>query len=69
MDSDTLERPPLVPIEYCGKWIAWDHNRTKILGSGETLSDARDAANKAGETRPYLTKAPHATIRFAGGAR
>jgi hypothetical protein len=69
MNSDTLECPPIVPIELCGKWIAWDHARTKIVGSGATLSEAREAANKVGESRPYLTKAPHATIRFAGGAR
>ena len=69
MNLETLERAPLVPIEYCGKWIAWNHDRTEIVGSGETLSEARNAANKAGETRPYLTKAPHPTIRFAGGAR
>ena len=63
MNLDPLALPPLVPIEYCGKWIAWDHDRTKIVGSGEMPSDARHAANKAGETRPYLTKAPHATVR------
>ncbi len=69
MKSEAVEYPPLVPIEYCGKWIAWNHDQTKIVGSGHTLSEARDAALKAGESRPYLTKAPHATVRFAGGAR
>lgn len=69
MGQESLVTPPLVPLEYCGKWIAWDHDRTKIVGSGQTLSEARDAANHAGEARPFLTKAPHPTIRFAGGAR
>lgn len=69
MKSETCEPAPLVPIEYCGKWIAWNHDRTKIVASGETLFEARDVAKKAGESRPYLTKAPHATIRFAGGNR
>lgn len=69
MNLVPLTSPPVVPIEYCGKWIAWDHERTKIVGSGETMSAARTEANQAGEARPYLTKAPHPTIRFAGGAR
>ena len=69
MSQETVVSPPLVPLEYGGKWIAWDHDRTKIVGSGQTLFEARDAANKAGEARPFLTKAPHPTIRFAGGAR
>lgn len=69
METEALERPPIVPIEYCGKWIAWDHGRTKIVGSGSTLSEAREEARNAGESRPYLTKAPHATTRFAGGTR
>ena len=69
MNPDILERAPLVPIEYCGKWIAWNHDRTQIVGSGQTLMEARDAAKKVGEGRPFLTKAPHATSRFAGGNR
>ncbi len=69
MAQEALATPPLVPLEYCGKWIAWDYDRTKIVGSGQTLSEARDAANKVGEARPFLTKAPHPTTRFAGGTR
>ena len=25
---------PTVPIEYAGKWIAWDHAMTRIVASG-----------------------------------
>lgn len=56
-----------VPREYCGKWIAWNHERTKIVASGRTYRETREAAEKAGEPRPILTKAPEAAKRFVGG--
>ena len=60
---------PVCPLEYCGRWIAWNHDRTRIVASGTTLTDARTAARQAGETRPFLTKAPEAHVRFVGGLR
>ena len=60
---------PSVPAEYCGRWIAWNHDRTRIVASGTTLTEARAAARQAGETRPFLTKAPEAHVRFVGGLR
>jgi len=62
-------QPPSVPVEYCGRWIAWNHDRTRIVASGTTLTEARAAARQAGETRPFLTKAPEAHVRFVGGLR
>ncbi len=29
MNQENLHHPPIVPIEYAGKWIAWDRNLTK----------------------------------------
>jgi hypothetical protein len=49
-----------VPIEYAGKWIAWDHESTQILGSGRTLSEAAEAAKARGEKDPVLEKVPRA---------
>jgi hypothetical protein len=53
----SIKRPP-VPLEYCGKWIAWNHERTKIVASGYTYMETRQAAVRAGEPRAFLTKAP-----------
>ena len=60
-------RPVRVALAYCGKWIAWNHDRTKIVASGRTYAEVRKAAEATGELRAYLTKAPQAETRFVGG--
>jgi hypothetical protein len=57
---------PIVSREYAGKWIAWDHGMTRIVASGATPREARDAAIKAGEPRPILGKSPAANVRMIG---
>jgi hypothetical protein len=61
------QAPPIVPIEYAGKWIAWDFNETKIIASGRSYSETLDAALATGEQKPVLVKAPDAKVRFIGG--
>jgi hypothetical protein len=63
------KKPPIVPIEYAGKWIAWDFERTKIIASGRTYAETNRAAKATGENRPILAKAPDARVRFIGGHR
>lgn len=60
-------RPPIrVPRKYSGQWIAWSHDRTRIVASGRTYEDAREAAVAAGEPQAFLTRAPDAEVRFVG---
>jgi hypothetical protein len=63
------KEPPIVPIEYAGKWIAWDFQRTKIIASGRTIGETVRAAEATGEKRPIFAKAPDARVRFIGGHR
>jgi hypothetical protein len=60
---------PRVPKEYAGKWIAWDSQRTKIVASGATFAEAKQAAEDAGEVNPIFAKVPRANVRFLGAAR
>jgi hypothetical protein len=57
---------PTVPIEYAGKWIAWDHGVTRIIASGESLSEVVQAAEQAGEIDPVLDKVPRADVHLIG---
>ena len=57
---------PAVPAKYSGKWLAWDHEETRILAAARTLAEAKAAAEAAGEKRPVLVKAPLADVRFVG---
>jgi hypothetical protein len=66
MNPKTNLTHPTVPIEYAGKWIAWDHAMTRIVASGTTLAEVMDAAKKAGETDPVFGKAPRANVRLIG---
>ena len=67
-DPMNAQRPSIrVPRKYAGQWIAWNHERTKIVASGRTYAEAVKAAEEAGEPQAYLTKAPEAETRFVGG--
>ena len=63
-----INKAPLVPKKYAGKWIAWNHNHTRIIASARTFGEARSAAQTKGETDPLLDKVPSADVRFVGGA-
>jgi hypothetical protein len=56
----------VVPLKYAGKWIAWSFDHAHIVASGNTTTEARLAAQKAGEARPWLDRAPDADVRFGG---
>ena len=64
-----VDMPPIVEIDYAGKWIAWDFDETKIIASGQSYRETKQAAQAAGEQRPILVKVPDATVRFIGGHR
>jgi hypothetical protein len=49
---------PIVPKQYGGKWITWNQKEDKILSSGLTLEEARNAAIAAGEDDPVLEWVP-----------
>jgi hypothetical protein len=66
MDISNLRRSPTIPVEYAGKWIAWDHEQTKIVASGRTLAEAMEAAKLAGEKDPVMHKIPKGKICYLG---
>jgi hypothetical protein len=61
------QTPPVVPVEYAGRWIAWSRDGTRIVASGTTLDEAVQAAANAGEQEPVFAKVPKADVRFVGG--
>jgi hypothetical protein len=67
--QNSLHPIPIVPREFGGKWIAWDHDGTRILAAADDLTSAENAARSAGENRPRLEKVPLADVRIVGGAR
>ena len=68
-NRERLPEAPVVPLEYAGLWIAWNHEHTRIIASGQTIEAACKAALAAGESEPILGRAPDAEIHFVGEAR
>jgi hypothetical protein len=62
-----LRRPPIVPKEFAGQWIAWDRAQTQIIASGRTFAEVHQAAVATGELQPLMAKVPKADARFIGG--
>jgi len=48
-----------------GEWIALSFDQTRIIGHGETVSEAVDAAKIAGEDNPVLVKMPLPNVGIA----
>jgi hypothetical protein len=67
--AEAPAKPPVVPMQYSGLWVAWNEAQTEIVGSGRTLAEANDAARSRGELRPLLAKVPRANVRFVGSVR
>jgi hypothetical protein len=40
--------PMPAPLEYAGKWVAWNRERSEIVAHGVRFSDVREAATAAG---------------------
>ncbi|MBI3468599.1 MAG: hypothetical protein HY000_36820 [Planctomycetes bacterium] len=67
-DSNHPQPRPVVPKEYAGRWIAWSHDLSRIVATGTTYAEARQAADAAGEPQAYLTKAPEIDTSFVAVA-
>ena len=49
---------PRLPRELNGKWVAWDRDQTRIVGSGDTFAEAKEAAAAAGESAVLMARIP-----------
>ena len=44
--------------KYAGRWVVWNRQEDRILGSGRTFDEAKQAAAAIGESSVVLTEAP-----------
>lgn len=66
MPTEQIPKLPRIPKEYAGKWIAWDREQKRIIASGRTFAEVRQAAMELGEPEPLMDKVPAADLRFVG---
>jgi hypothetical protein len=53
-----IQTQPAVPIEYAGKWIAWDFHETKIVASGNSYEEPSGLLLRRGKRGRSLIKRP-----------
>lgn len=59
---------PIVPLEFAGKWIAWNEDHTKIIASAKGLPEAHRKALVTGEKHFWMSKVPSSKDFFGGAA-
>jgi hypothetical protein len=62
-------RPQPAPVEYAGKWVAWNSQETEIVGSGVTAKEAYAMATEAGYEDVVLQRVRRIDQVFIGGTR
>lgn len=50
------DRPEPIPMEYAGKWIAWNEDRSMIVAHGERFGEVFDHAKSNGCVEPQMQK-------------
>ena len=48
--------------DFAGLWTVWDREEKRMIGSGHTFEEAKQAAADAGESSMILAKAPSASF-------
>lgn len=64
--NEPLPLAEVVPLEFGGKWLAWDDEGIKIVAAGDSAKEVQAAAEAAGVVDPILEKAPSANSSFVG---
>ena len=54
------QRPKAAPIQFAGKWVAWNTERTEIVADGDDVATVRAEAIEAGHPLPLMEKVPRA---------
>ena len=66
MEEQIVEALPTPPMQYAGKWIAYDAAKSKIIAAGDSFEEAYEAAHATGEEEPVFRKVPRGT-RYVDG--
>jgi hypothetical protein len=57
---------PVVPLDLCGKWIAWNAEHTEIVASENSIEQLWQVVHDLKIHDPVFEKVPRADIRFVG---
>ncbi len=57
------------PVEYAGKWVAWNADHSRIVASDETLPALWKTVRERQILDPVFEKVPSPDVRFVGVSR
>ncbi len=57
---------PVPSVEQHGKFVAWNHDGTEVIASGDCFAEVKQKALESGEPRPRFEKIPRADAKFIG---
>jgi hypothetical protein len=63
---DSKSRFP-VPVEYAGRWIAWNSDHSQILADSDSIQTLWRTVRARGIPDPIFEKVPRSDVRFVGG--
>ena len=55
-----------VPLEYAGKWVAWDSDHSQILAHSDSIQELWQNARERNIPDPIFEKVPRSDVRFIG---
>lgn len=58
--------PLPVPLEYAGKWVAWNSDHTQIVAAGESIQEVWNIVSERRIVDPVYEKVPRADVRLVG---
>lgn len=55
-----------VPVEYGGKWVAWNSDHSQIIAHSDTIQELWQVINERRIPDAVFEKVPRADVRFVG---
>lgn len=55
-----------VPIEYAGKWVAWNADHSRIVAHSDSFDEIWQIAEAKCIPDPIFEKVPRSDVRFVG---
>ncbi|MFO1092337.1 MAG: hypothetical protein U0992_03355 [Planctomycetaceae bacterium] len=54
------------PLEYAGKWVAWNSDHTQIVAAGESIQEVWNIVSERRIADPVYERIPRADVRLVG---
>lgn len=64
--SVAVKSADAVPVEYSGKWVAWNSSHSRIVAQSTTVTELWDIVKEQRIENPVFEKIPRSDARLVG---